>query len=243
MSRDEARVTARVPEALKRKADNSPYTITEMIINGIESHVDSEMKIKSDLEKSSAELKRRKDELRRARKEYNKTLETVEQQARRLRELQDEADEYEVWLDDLLDRADGKARIRLNNDVLRAQDELDFYGKTVEEVGTDLKKRAIEQERDIKEHQFTIGTKPHTSSRPLYKLYRVDENGDIVEREQDPQHTTEKTSSTEWAIEDIEQFLKNGWSRDDINWDNVDGTPDDLETHLDADPVDAATAD
>src|SRR5699024_1001382 len=123
MSRDKTQVNARIPEALKRKADKSPYTITEMIINGIESHVESEMKIKSDLEKSSAELKRRKDELRRVREAYNDTLDTVEQQARRLRELQTDADEYEVWLDDLLNRADGQARIRLNNDVLRAQDE------------------------------------------------------------------------------------------------------------------------
>lgn len=246
MSRDGARVNGRISEALKRKADNSPYTITEMIKYGIESHVEDEMKIKTDLEKSSAELERRKDELRRAREEYNDALDTVERQARQLREMEAESGDYDEWLDDLLDRADGNARIRLNKDVILAQGERELYDKTVEDVKVDLRKRAIRQERNIKDSQFENGNTESRHSDPsLHTVYRIDDDGDIAEREQEQQHTTDETISTDiWTIEEVEQFIENGWSMDDVNWENVDGSPDDVDSqYLDAEPVEASTAD
>lgn len=155
MRDDRDRLSVNIYEGRKKRVDREDKSNRQIMEEALDLYFgDEEGELQEKIEEKDEQIA----DIEATMEEAMDQLEEVKEERGKLKEqkrkIEEQKQDYTEWLDDLLDWAE-EGNARLIGDVIRARDGFSNYRQGAEKVQQDLKDRAREQKRHLREGDFT----------------------------------------------------------------------------------------
>ncbi len=188
---DKKQAKTRVDEGLYEKIAQHPESMAKILREGAKMYMgDGDKKqLKDDLRDAITEFERANRKYKTWEERRDDRYQELHRLARELHEFKEPEEAYEEWLEGVLDEYqsvdDHKPLIM---PVIGDLDGFDKCGKMASEVRDDLKRLAVEQERELTSDDFERETSElksiqNSPDRYLYEMYKINGNGELELRD------------------------------------------------------------
>ncbi|WP_122090365.1 hypothetical protein [Halalkalicoccus subterraneus] len=159
MRDDEDQLRTNVSSRLKKQIDSDPRTNKEIVNSLLEQEfLTEESELRNELQELDEKIEQRQKEIERKQEKQEEDRERRDDIAAQLEEMKEQKQDYNDWLDSVLNARENDETGRLIPELIENIDGFDHYDEGPREVQKDLKDRAIDQKRPLCSEDFTPGS-------------------------------------------------------------------------------------